>query len=234
MSTPSTRFADRLVRDLRNPLGTIMMGAGEIARANLGDEPTRSAARIITTAEHMARMIDQLIDVTRMRTDGLELRRTSADLAAITALVTAEVESADPARCIELTTRGSALGAWDLVRVRQVLLNVIGNAALHGAADHLITVHVDGAQRHLIAIDVHNGGEMSVDPEAPFESYRRARREGTQGLGLGLFITREIVRAHGGDVSITSTRAEGTRVRVVLPRGESALLSAGCCSPARD
>ena len=214
-------FAGMLGHDLRNPLGTINMGANYLARAKLGDKATRSATRIISSAERMARMIDQLLDFTRIRAaGGLELQRTPVDLAAICERVKDEIEAGTPSCSIEVLTSGNTGGVWDHDRLFQVFSNLVGNAVTHGARTCAVKLEADGREPSTVVAYVRNAG--AIDPEVLpmiFDPFRGGKkRHNARGLGLGLFITRQIVLAHGGEIAVTSGEASGTLVCIKLPR----------------
>jgi signal transduction histidine kinase len=221
----NVRFADMfagiLGHDLRNPLGTINMGATYLARAKLGDKATRSATRIIASAERMARMIDQLLDFTRIRAaGGLELRRAGVDLGAVAARVKDEIEAGIPPCNVEMIASGNTCGVWDEDRLFQVLSNLVGNAISHGAPGRPVQLEVDGREPSHVVTYVRNA--RAIDPEilpVIFDPFRGGKtRHNARGLGLGLFITRQIVLAHGGEIAVTSGEASGTLVCVKLPR----------------
>lgn len=217
----SEMFAGMLGHDLRNPLGTIVMGATYLARLNLGDKPSRTANRIVAAAERMARMIDQLLDLTRIRAGGgLELARTRVDLAEICDRIRDELEASNPQCAIAFDARGNTSGVWDYDRLLQVFSNLVGNAITHGSATCRVTIHADGAEPSQVIAQVHNDG--AIPPEVMptlFEPFRGStRRHKTNGLGLGLFITKQIVEAHGGTISVVSNDVQGTTVKLQLPR----------------
>jgi len=214
-------FARMLGHDLRNPLGAITMGASYIARTSTNEKITRSAARILASTDRMSRMVEQLLDFSRIRSDGaLPLRPIRLDLAELCTRVKEELEAAHPEHVIALELEGSAMGTWDYTRLLRAFSTVIGNAATHGTAGHVVTVRIDGRDPEAVAIAVHNAGAIAPDMlPVLFEPYRgTSRQHQTQGLGLGLFITQQIVRAHGGTIAAASTPAEGTTLRIGLPR----------------
>jgi signal transduction histidine kinase len=229
-------FAGVLGHDLRNPLGAIVMGASYVARASTSEKITRSAARILSSTDRMARMIDQLLDFARIRSSsGLPLDPTPLDLAELCARARDELEAAHPESTIALDHQGSALGIWDYDRLKQVFVNLLGNAIVHGAPGHAVALRIDGRHPDHVAAEVHNAG--AVAPEALaglFEAFRgAARQHRTEGLGLGLFISRQIVRSHGGTIEAASSEADGTTIRISLPRGEAAARAAGGAAPGR-
>jgi signal transduction histidine kinase len=138
--------------------------------------------------------------------------------------VVEELELAHPDWTIRLDVRGDQRGLWDADRMLQVFSNLVANAGQHGTLEGGITIALDGTAQHEIRIDVRNEGAIpeSLLPHL-FEPFRMTPRHRSQssGLGLGLFIVREIVRAHGGTVEVTSTEATGTTFRLRLPRAST-------------
>ena len=116
---------------------------------------------------------------------------------------------------------GDSVGAWDPDRLAQVFSNLLGNAVQHGVAAGGVKVHIDGSAPERVRVAVHNQG--CIPPHLfprVFEpmSGAETRRSGSHGLGLGLFITEQVARAHGGAVSVESTEELGTTFTVWLPR----------------
>ena len=215
-------FAGILGHDLRNPLSAIMTGANYITRMSTGEKETRAATRILSSADRMARMIDQLLDFTRIRVGGgLSLHRTRTELGDLCYRVKDELEAAHPECSIALTTHGDTFGAWDHDRLMQVFSNLVGNAVQHGAAGGQVTIEVDGGDAAVVTVDVHNHGVVPPDLlPALFEPFRStSKHHNSRGLGLGLFITQQIVLAHRGVIDVASTPGQGTTFRLRLPRG---------------
>ena len=119
--------------------------------------------------------------------------------------------------------REDLAATWDSERLLQVFSNLLANAVQRGIDAAGVRVSADGRDPASVQIDVHNMGTI---PEAMlprlFEPMAVAggerRRDRSQGLGLGLFISREIVKAHGGTIEVTSAEATGTTFRISLPR----------------
>ncbi len=224
------RFVAVLGHDLRNPLAAIEMAA-TLARQRTSethDEPTaRALERITSSSRRMSRMIEQILDLTRIRTGGgFALSRTPMDLRVMLTAVIDELRTAYPARAIEL--RSPPLkGVWDRDRLEQVFSNLIGNAIHHGAETAPVTVDAT-ARGEMIDVDVHNAGPPIPEGqrELLFDAFRRGDHDGRSakaaGLGLGLYISRELVAAHGGElIVLRSTAADGTTFRVSLPRSSA-------------
>ena len=170
-------FAGMLGHDLRNPLSAITTGANYIARLNVSQKSTKAASRILSSAERMARMIDQLLDFTRIRVGGgLALTPTRFDLEELCCKVKDELEAANPERSIIVDVQGNAVGEWDHDRLLQVFSNLMGNALHHGRGDHPVSVRCDGRAAANVDVSVHNGGV--VPPEVLpvlFEPFPRQR-----------------------------------------------------------
>ncbi len=218
------RFIAILGHDLRNPLAAIDMGAGLLRQQTEHDPATaRIAERVQSSTRRMSRMIEQILDLTRSRLGGgIEMAPQPMELCATLTGVVEELRTVHPRRRIELVCARPIRGTWDRDRLEQVFSNLVSNAVHHGAKDGPVTLetHPDGAVVH---VDVHNEGEPIPEPlrVSLFNPFRRGERESrtreTEGLGLGLHISREIVLAHGGDIHVRSTPSEGTTFRVTLP-----------------
>lgn len=214
-------FAGMLAHDLRNPLGTITMGASQLARTSRDDRTTRAAERILTSAERMALMIDQLLDFMRIRAgNGLPLRPAATELAGLCARIKSEAERADPAARITLNVQADTSGCWDAERLRHAIATLIDNALVHGAPGREVEIELDGAAPEAVTIAVRNGGPIAPEIEPViFEPLRgEQKRRNSQGLGLGLFLAKQAVEAHGGSIEARSTQQHGTTFRIVLPR----------------
>lgn len=214
-------FAGMLGHDLRNPLNAVSTTAHYLARLSRDPKVLTAANRILSSSDRMARMIEQLLDFTRVRVgNGLPLHRSHADLVPLCDAIKGELETANAGREIVVSARGDTSGDLDTDRIQQVLSNVMANAVHHGTPGSVVHVDVDGTEPATLSIAVHNDG--AVSPEvAPvlFEPFRAVGRgPRTQGLGLGLYLTRQLVLAHGGTIAVASGEPEGTTIRVRMPR----------------
>ena len=220
-------FAGVLAHDLRNPLGAMTTAAQLLLMRLEGDRTSgererRPLGRILESGQRMNTMIEQLLDFTRLRTGGgMPIEPCDTDLEDLCRQVVDELEMANPERRIERRVAGELRGSWDPDRLLQLLSNLIANACQHGRRDAPVTVLLDGTSTREVEIEIANEGAI---PDAllphlfsPFRSTQH-RRDRSRGLGLGLYIVREIVRGHGGTISVTSTEAEGTRFAIRLPR----------------
>ena len=218
----SELFVAVLGHDLRNPLSAVLAGAG-LALRRVEDEQVRAQLeRVVRSAKRMGRMVDQLLDVTRVRLGrGLSLERTPMDLCELVNQVAAETEPAHSEHRIDVNVDGPCLGEWDRDRLAQVLSNLLANACQHSEPDSPVTVTIAGTET-VATVEVHNGGEP-IPPEvlpSVFDAF--IGTESSQGLGLGLYIAREIARAHGGSVDVVSSREGGTVFTLTLRTGTPA------------
>jgi len=221
-------FAGVLAHDLRSPLSAILMAAqvGLIDMEQRGESaatPLRPFGRILTSGQRMSRMIDQLLDLTIARSGGrFPVHPKPINLKELCADAIAEAELAHPDWSIAVETSGDVFGMWDPDRLLQVASNLLANAGQHGKPGAAITVRLDGTAADVVRFEVRNTGAV---PRAilttvfdPFQAVHR-RGDRSRGLGLGLFIVRELVTAHGGTVDIESSDDAGTTtVAVTLPR----------------
>jgi PAS domain S-box-containing protein len=217
-------FAGVLAHDLRNPLGAMMTAAQLLLRRQDGaeDRNTKSLRRIVSSGQRMTRMIDELLDLTRVRVGGgMQVKPHRSNLDEICGQAIDELELAHPDWNIQRQVLGDQTGSWDPDRLLQVVSNLVGNAGQHGRLNAPITVTLDGQNADSVTLVVNNDGDIAADMlPCLFDPFRGTRQNGdsSRGLGLGLFIVKEIVRAHGGMVDVASSASAGTTFSVRLPR----------------
>lgn len=218
--------------DLRTPLAAVQMAVTLLRRhPDLTEEQSRTLERLAASAARMHGLVRDLLDFTRVRSGGgIPLRRAAADLCEISRRTVAELRDVHPGRTIALDADGEAPLVADAERIAQVVSNLCANAVQHGAPGTPVEVVVRSAPDE-VALAVHNVGPyLSPDlVEALFEPFRQgpAAHDATGSVGLGLFVVREVVRAHGGDVQVRSAPGEGTTFTVRLPSAAAALRDAG-------
>lgn len=212
--------------DLRTPLQYLSMGAEFLMRSEKSDpQLIQLGSRMFDSAARMGQILDNLLDFTRSRTGGgIQINRRPADLAGICEQVADEFRFSHPDRTIVTRISGDVSGRWDVPRIGQVYQNLIGNAIQHGAKDSGVTVRTGGDADN-VEIAVHNHG--TEIPESalaglfdPLHRYASASSGDAdrEHLGLGLYIVREIVHAHGGSITVRSTAGDGTTFLVRLPK----------------
>lgn len=210
--------------DLRNPLGTIRLAADVLEMTGLADGQKRHVDRIKRAVSRCESMIHDLLDFTQARLGGqIPLQRGPANLHHIARQVATEMTLGHPDRPLEITAAGDGHGSWDAGRLTQVVMNLVGNALQHGERGSPVRVHTATGPSEAL-LEVSNQG-TAIPPEelaTLFEPLRRgdlgAVTDRGGSIGLGLYITRQIVLAHGGDVSAGSTPEGRTTFTVRLPR----------------
>jgi signal transduction histidine kinase len=216
-------FLGMLGHDMRSPLTAIQMTAAYLARLNAGDEVSVAAGRLINSGARMKALVDDLSDFNRTKLGlGISIVRDQIDLAQVFSREIEQMQAAYPDRRVEFKVDGELSGAWDGNRLRQVLSNLIANAMRYGSGDAPVQVVLEEGASDVV-VKVRNQG-AAID-RATFDSMFDPLRRGDQsavpgemeGLGLGLYISREIARAHGGTIRATSD-SSGTVFEVRLPR----------------
>jgi signal transduction histidine kinase len=212
--------------DLRTPLSAIAMGAQLMARrGGLSADQARRLARIQHSAERSTYIIRDLLDYSRSRR-GLALPVQRQPICVADVVEKTVLENREVHRNVDITTRqeGDTTLDADASRIAQVVSNLVGNAIQHGRCG-AIHVAACGTPDEVV-VEVHNEGPPIAPQVLPFifEPFQRdiadAAGARTGSVGLGLFIVREIVRAHGGRVEVRSGVEQGTTFTVHLPRGE--------------
>jgi K+-sensing histidine kinase KdpD len=223
-------FVGTLVHDFRNPLAAVHNSAQALlARRKLDDEQASLVSQIETSASLVNRLVSDLIDAVRIRLLGdLPIAPAPMDIGTAVQEAAKEAQAAHPDRRISIETSGDLEGDWDRARVGQVLSNLIGNAVLHGSRTFAIDVAAKGAG-HEVVLSVHTEGAISPDAIATvFDPVPRGEDEDSiqsekARHDLGLFIANGIVTAHGGKITVTSSKQEGTTFAAHLPRKKTKL-----------
>ena len=216
-------FSALLAHDLRNPLSAILASAQLLKRRSTEPPAQEAAARILSSGSHMGRLIEDMLDLARARlAGGIVIKREPTDIRTLVERVVREHQAAAAGRVIDTGCEGDCLGEWDAERIAQVASNLIGNALRHGDANGPVVVQVDGTRAREVSLIVTNTGTIPPEiVEHLFDPFRGGRLPAgrSEGLGLGLYIVYQIVKAHGGEVDVDTGRDQRTRVRVSVPRG---------------
>jgi two-component system sensor histidine kinase/response regulator len=215
-------FSALLAHDLRSPLSAILASAQQLQRRSGDQVSVETAARIVSSGKRMARLIEDMLDLARARLGGgIIVKRESSDFKSLVERIVREYQTAAPARVIEASYHGNCTGMWDPERIAQVASNLIGNALKHGNPNTSVRVRLEESSQDSVAFEVGNGGTIAPDVLAHlFDPFRAGRREAGRGkgLGLGLYIVSQIVKAHQGTVDVISGEGDATSFRVRLPR----------------
>ncbi|HEX6708322.1 MAG TPA: sensor histidine kinase [Albitalea sp.] len=216
-------FLGVLGHDLRGPLNAVLLTSHVISTLSSGTPVSQHTEKLMRSGQRMRQLLDDLLDFNRTSLDiGIRVTREPVDLATVCREEIELLRSALPASTIEFATEGGTQGSWDASRIKQVVSNLVINAARYGDRSGVVRVSVrgDDADAHL---SVENTGP-SIPKElmnSLFEPLRRHAGADSHGesesLGLGLFIVRQVALAHGGSAGVES--AEGrTRFTVTLPK----------------
>jgi len=218
-------FLAILGHDLRAPLQAVSMSTELLLRkSSLEGEALACALHIKRGARHMAAMVSDLLELVRGRLGrSLPIEPVPMDMADAARAAIAEACAGNPECDPKLNVNGDTRGTWDAGRIDQLLQNLIGNALQHGANKRDVTLNIS-AQGENVCLSVHNHG-TPIPEEALgtiFDPLVRSADEElgqpSTSLGLGLFIVKEVVSAHGGTIEVSSNEADGTLFSVVLPR----------------
>ena len=223
-------FLAILGHDLRNPLGTVVTGASLLMQAdNIPAKYILIGTRMFNSAKRMSKLINDLIDFTRSHLGpGIPVRVKQGSLVALCEEVVNEMRTFHPERQIDLHAPTQLDAIFDEGRIAQVLSNLIGNAIQYGAADAPVTVRLTSDGEDVAMVVNNRGAAIAADSISNIfdpmvriaANVRNADSDYAErtSLGIGLYISREIVHAHGGKIAVTSDMAEGTTFVVAIPR----------------
>ncbi len=222
-------FLSIVSHELRTPLTSLSLGIDHIRLlVDRGIDAASISEHLETAARRVGRLtslVDQILYVSRIEGGALAFDRRSVDLADVARTVVERFErAAASASCaIQLDTRENAVGEWDRRAIEQVVASLLSNALKYGAGKPVAvrTMARDGMA--LLRVSDQGIGVASEDVARLFERFGRAvspRHYG--GLGLGLYIARRLVEAHGGTIDVASERNVGSTFTVRLPCGSPA------------
>ena len=211
-----------VAHDLRQPLQSIAMSAQVLARTTSDAELQKYIERIRSSSERLQRMVADLMDFSRLDARRLELVRKPVDVTSVIQASVERVAVQAPDRPFDVRAQeGAPQADADPDRIAQVMENLLTNAIKYGTARTPIVVRITHENRH-IAVAVSNQGKALEAEELPmlFERFHRtagAKQGSATGVGLGLYISRALVEAHGGAIAAESTPAGTTTFRFTLP-----------------
>ena len=217
------QFVSVAAHELRTPLTAIFARLQLIERRLGRPEYDRQAlARDIDVVrrgtERLRLLLERLLDVSRIKSGRLDLVRAPTDVVALVQAAASEyAEASGHDVTVKAAGAEGVMADIDAVRMEEVLVNLIDNAAKYGPADKPVEVEVaagDGALR--IAVHDHGTGIPESERERIFEAFYRANPDG-RGVGLGLHLAREIVNLHGGSLDLEEGGSAGTTFVVTLP-----------------
>ena len=217
-------FIGILGHDIRNPLGTISMSAQYLVRS--GQLSASAAETIINSVIRINSVIEHVVDFTRAQSEGvMPINPKAGNLVTQFSKIVEETRVRNPNSILRLESTGNFDGCWDEGRMGQLLSNLLSNAISYGARGEPVTVRMWETPEE-VYFSVHNSGHpiLEEDRQRIFKPLTRGSGDDKQerrepgGLGLGLYICKEIVHAHGGTMGVESAQATGTLFNVKLPR----------------
>ncbi|MFH0901565.1 MAG: ATP-binding protein [Pseudomonadota bacterium] len=226
-----------VAHDLRQPISAISLTAQALSRYHadhLSEQEREAFSRIVAATERLSRMVTDLLDVSRIEARRMQVERREVDLVAFVDSVVTRLAATIPDRRLRFFSRGlPTIGARapaplvhiDPDRIEQVLTNLISNAVKYGDRHAEIAVILEWRKEEA-AVSVSNWGKGILPDEIPllFNRYARsriARESGVPGLGLGLYIAKGLVEAHGGHLSVESTPGRTTTFELTIPYAET-------------
>ncbi|HET7825225.1 MAG TPA: ATP-binding protein [Anaeromyxobacter sp.] len=214
--------------ELRTPLTPLALQSDalvELVGKHVPDERVRAQlqrrlATLGRQVERMTRLVANLLDVSRLRSGRLELQLEECDLADLTRDIAARFEEdlSRAGRHIRCEVDGALCGRWDRARLDQVLTNLIANAVRYGGEKPISVRLRRTPEGAALTVSDQGAGIPEADLGRIFEGFERGRNSRSDGgLGLGLFIARRIVEAHGGHIAVSSQAGKGAEFTVTLP-----------------
>jgi signal transduction histidine kinase len=215
-----------LVHDIRTPLNLISLAGSALQEGvPLDARQERQVSRIMQGVKRITRLIDDLAILVRSRIGSpVPLTKAAVDLGVICQQALEEVKASHQHVSFGLQITENLTGHWDSERLAQVISNLTSNAVIHAAAP-AVQVSIQDKDQEVV-LEVTNNG-IPIPAEVQESIFEPLVHQGgssgslSSGLGLGLFIVREIVTAHGGRVTVMSDESSGTTFTVRLPRVHS-------------
>jgi signal transduction histidine kinase len=226
-------FMSLVAHELRTPLNTLFletqMRSLQLKRGNLPAFNPEQMGNMIKRDERqikaMIRLIDDMLDVSRMKSGTLSIRPGKVELMALLERVVNDLslQAAAAGANVVLAPHAPVEGFWDEFRIEQVVVNLLTNALRYGGGGAVeVSVQTEGCSARISVRD-HGKGIAPDFVERIFEPYERGARSGEpKGLGLGLYISRQLALSHGGQLTVESTPGEGATFSLILPCTETA------------
>jgi signal transduction histidine kinase len=213
--------------ELRTPLTALRLALENLRRVSAresGAPPSPQLERVLSASERagqrLENLVEALLDVSRIHMGRLELDVAVLELGAVVAAAVAEVDDERRQSGSQIEVHGEPVsGHWDRLRLGQVLVNLLANAVKYGAGKPIEVRYGARGARAWVAVRDHGIGIDPADQRHIFERFERAvSSQNYGGLGLGLYIVKRILEAHGGTVRVDSRPGEGAAFEVELPR----------------
>ncbi|WP_051293797.1 hybrid sensor histidine kinase/response regulator [Pseudoduganella violaceinigra] len=232
------QFMSMVAHELRTPLNTLYLEAQmrklQLERGNMDhfapQQLERMVARDMRQIHAMVRLIDDMLDVSRIRSGKLSIRPGRVDLEALLQRIVGDLthQATDMHTELRLSIVQRVAGCWDEFRLEQVIVNLITNALRYGDSKPVeVRLHADSQNARIEVSDQGPGIPEEVLPKI-FEPFERGKMDTVSaGLGLGLYISRQLAEAHGGTLAVRSKPGEGSTFILTLPRPEQEMSPVG-------
>jgi len=223
-------FMSMVAHELRTPLNTLLLDAQvrniHLDRGNLDAFSPDNLRKIVDRdgrqLQSMTRLIDDMLDVTRMRNGKLSIRPVQTDLSGMVERIVGDLSHQAEASgsTILLHPHAAITGIWDAFRVEQIIVNLLTNALRYGAGKPIeVRISAIDTQVQVDVVD-HGIGISEEDQARIFDPFERALdNKVSAGLGLGLYISKQLAVAHHGSLTVASKLKEGSVFSLVLPLG---------------
>jgi signal transduction histidine kinase len=230
-------FMSLVAHELRTPLNTLFletqMRSLQLKRGNLPAFNPEQMSSMIKRDERqikaMIRLIDDMLDVSRMKSGTLSIRPAKVELMALLERVVNDLslQAAAAGANVVLAPHAPVEGFWDEFRIEQVVVNLLTNALRYGGGGTVeVSVQTEGCNARISVRD-HGKGIAPDFIDRIFEPYERGAKSGEpKGLGLGLYISRQLALSHGGQLTVESKPGEGATFSLILPCTETAVQAA--------
>jgi signal transduction histidine kinase len=221
-------FMSMVAHELRTPLNTLyletLLRGMQLGKGNLAafseDNLRKMVARDGRQIHSMIRLINDMVDVSRIRSGKLSLRPAATELSTMLARIVSDLSQRTEAAGVSITLDApmEVAGVWDEFRLEQIVINLLTNALRYGGSEPVTLT----LRRHeqLAEIVVRDRG-VGISPEDQKRIFNPFERAGTKdvrdGLGLGLYIARQLAESHGGTLDVESAPNEGAAFKLVLP-----------------
>lgn len=229
LETAQREFMAMASHELRNPLAALTGNAQLLLRR--GEFDRESAEVIVAQARHLERLVRDLLDVTAATAGQFRLRRSAVDLVHVAREIAAEQQATAPLHRVHVRRAPSSVrGMWDEDRLQQVVRNLVSNAIKYSPDGGEVAIDIDADEHEVhLSVEDHGVGIAEAEQERIFQRFYRSEPETgrIEGLGLGLDVTRALVEAHGGRISVTSSPGMGSTFTVRLPLGSAFATATG-------
>ncbi|MES2323919.1 MAG: hybrid sensor histidine kinase/response regulator [Pseudomonadota bacterium] len=221
-------FMSMVAHELRTPLNTLFLEAQmrgmHLDRGNMAafseENVRKMVARDGRQIQSMIRLINDMVDVSRIRSGKLSIRPAETELGALLARIVSDLGQRTEAAgsTIELHAPQPVTGVWDEFRVEQIIINLLTNALRYGGSKPVKIILAAGGGQATIEVRDQGVGIAPADQERIFSPFERAgTKDVREGLGLGLYIARQLAESHAGTLAVDSVPEQGSAFRLTLP-----------------